>query len=198
MNLDYMRSHTPNKPDPRVYINNVPAPGYDDPEPSSSSNSYFAEQNKPKNMTGESDGGSTDDLPDPTTGGSKGGQASINLGSQNINFKAPVLSLNGRAGLGISLDLNYNSNVWMKDTATNKMIFNSDKENVLDINFTINSSLEAILKIQVLEDSYEISYLEWKYKNKAVWKTPSNYGIRNRSRIQEPASGITSNPHSER
>ncbi len=125
MNLDLMRANTPVKPDPKVYINNLPAPGYDDPAGGSGTASYFVSQNLPKNEVGAADGDPTE--PTDPTGGGQTGATSINLGSQNINFAAPVLSLSGRAGLGLDLAMNYNSKVWMKDTATSKIVFNSDK-----------------------------------------------------------------------
>ncbi|MEK7830863.1 MAG: hypothetical protein AAB401_07245, partial [Acidobacteriota bacterium] len=67
--------------------------------------------------------------PDPTDDGNGGGvgPASVNLGSQNFSFTAPVLSLNGRAGLGVSLAMTYNSKVWNLDSANSKMFFNADK-----------------------------------------------------------------------
>ncbi len=127
LNLDFMRSHTPNPAEPRVFVNNLPDPGYDDPNGSSGVSSYYTEQNKPKNAVGESEGGNPNGPNDPTDDEGGTGQTSINLGSQNINFVAPVLSLGGRAGLGVNLALSYNSKVWLKDPATNKIVFNSDK-----------------------------------------------------------------------
>jgi len=68
-------------------------------------------------------------MPAPGDGGDTGrpGRPSINLGSQNINFTLPVLSLGGRAGLDLNLALSYNSKVWNLDSSTNKIFFNADK-----------------------------------------------------------------------
>ncbi|HYR74761.1 MAG TPA: S8 family serine peptidase [Pyrinomonadaceae bacterium] len=43
------------------------------------------------------------------------GHPGVDLGSRNFNWSAPLLSLNGRAGLDLNLTLFYNSLVWTKD-----------------------------------------------------------------------------------
>ncbi|MEP7340786.1 MAG: S8 family serine peptidase, partial [Acidobacteriota bacterium] len=123
--LDFMRANRPNLPEPRVTINSLPPSGYDDPASNSagSANAYYVEQTKSKNATGVAVRLAKAQS-DPTGGGGTG-QESINLGSQNFNFSAPVLSLNGRAGLGLNLALTYNSKVWNLSSGT--MFFNADK-----------------------------------------------------------------------
>lgn len=64
---------------------------------------------------------------DPTASSSIVGAVSAFLDSRQFSFTAPVLSLAGRAGLGVSLGLSYSSKVWVKDTATNTMVFNADR-----------------------------------------------------------------------
>ena len=44
--------------------------------------------------------------------------AQVNLFSKNISYSVPILSLPGRAGLGLSLTLAYNSKVWVKSGTT--------------------------------------------------------------------------------
>lgn len=128
--LDFMRANRPNLPEPRVTVNNLPPPGYDDPGSGSgsSANAYYTEQTKAKNATGVASR-LAKAQPDPTDDDGGGGvpQASVNLGSQNFSFTAPVLSLNGRAGLGVGLAMTYNSKVWNLDSANSKMFFNADK-----------------------------------------------------------------------
>jgi RHS repeat-associated protein len=52
------------------------------------------------------------------------GQAGVDLGSRNFNWNLPLLNLPGRAGLGLTLTLSYNSLVWTKDGSFMK--FNAD------------------------------------------------------------------------
>ncbi|HEX5734532.1 MAG TPA: RHS repeat-associated core domain-containing protein [Blastocatellia bacterium] len=47
-----------------------------------------------------------------------------NLGSHNFNFAIPIYSLSGR-GLGVNLELSYNSRMWTKND--NKMVFDYDQ-----------------------------------------------------------------------
>lgn len=55
-----------------------------------------------------------------------------------------------------------------------ELSFNHNKESVLEISFTLDSDVEAVVKIQFLGDDSGISYLEWKYKNKTIWKAEKN------------------------
>ncbi len=55
------------------------------------------------------------------------GQPGVDLGSQNVNWSLPLVSLPGRAGLDLNLTLTYNSLVWTKDGSFIK--FNSDMGN---------------------------------------------------------------------
>ncbi|MFN2406644.1 MAG: S8 family serine peptidase [Pyrinomonadaceae bacterium] len=52
------------------------------------------------------------------------GEPGVDLGSQNFNWSAPLLSLPGRAGFDLGLTLFYNSLVWTKDGSYMK--FNAD------------------------------------------------------------------------
>jgi RHS repeat-associated protein len=55
------------------------------------------------------------------------GQPGVDLGSQNVNWSLPLVSLPGRAGLDLNLALTYNSLVWTKDGSFIK--FNADLGN---------------------------------------------------------------------
>jgi len=117
-----MRNNRPNQPEPHVTINDVPAVPYDDPEPSTGGlGGYFYQETLSKNSVGRAGAKSGEDA-DPTSEG----QTSINLGSQNVNFVAPIVSLSGRGGLGVNLALSYNSKVWVKNGGY--IAFNTDKD----------------------------------------------------------------------
>jgi RHS repeat-associated protein len=70
---------------------------------------------------------------DPNFSGPRGrptnetGQPGVDLGSQNVNWSVPMVSLPGRAGLDLNLTLTYNSLVWTKDGSFIK--FNADMGN---------------------------------------------------------------------
>src|ERR1044071_1315812 len=51
------------------------------------------------------------------------GQQGVDPGSQNYNWRLPLVGLPGRAGLDLGLTLVYNSLVWVKDGTT--MRFNA-------------------------------------------------------------------------
>src|SRR6185295_6364335 len=55
------------------------------------------------------------------------GQPGVDLGSQNVNWSLPLVSLPGRSGLDLNLTLVYNSLVWTKDGSLIK--FNADLGN---------------------------------------------------------------------
>jgi RHS repeat-associated protein len=50
------------------------------------------------------------------------------IGSQSYNYAIPVLSISGRAGLDLNLNLYYNSRVWDVDTGGNTATFNADRD----------------------------------------------------------------------
>ncbi|MDX2040107.1 MAG: S8 family serine peptidase, partial [Acidobacteriota bacterium] len=141
MNLDFIRNNRPNGPEPRVTVNNVPSTPYDDPEPGTGGlGGYFYQESLAKNSTGVA-GGRVGENADPT-GGDAAGQSSINLGSQNVNFAAPIVSLGGRGGLGVSLALYYNSNIYVKNGSS--IAFNTDKD-VAGVGWSIGfGSIEGI------------------------------------------------------
>ena len=70
---------------------------------------------------------------DPNFSGPRGrptnetGQPGVDLGSQNVNWSLPLVSLPGRAGLDLNLTLAYNSLVWTKEGSFIK--FNADMGN---------------------------------------------------------------------
>lgn len=70
---------------------------------------------------------------DPNFSGPRGrptnetGQPGVDLGSQNVNWSLPLVSLPGRAGLDLNLTLTYNSLVWTKEGSFIK--FNADMGN---------------------------------------------------------------------
>lgn len=55
------------------------------------------------------------------------GQPGVDLGSRNFNWRLPLVSLPGRAGLDLNLTLTYNSLVWTKDGSFIK--YNADMGN---------------------------------------------------------------------
>jgi hypothetical protein len=122
--LDFMRANRPARPEPRVSVNSLPDVLYDDPG-SGGGGGVFTEAVSPRNEVGAA-GDEPGETPDPTDpGGDGAGAQSVNLGSKNFNFTAPVLALPGRAGLGLALALSYNSKVWSKSGTT--ISFNADK-----------------------------------------------------------------------
>ncbi len=129
--LDHTRNEKPQEPEGRVRTNSLQPAGYHDPVPTSSANfsSYFTEMTKSGNDIGMA-GSKPMQMVDPTAGTSVIGGMSVNLGSKNLNFTAPALSLGGRAGMNLSLGLTYNSQVWFKNPATNTMVYNADRGNV--------------------------------------------------------------------
>ena len=113
-----MRTHLP------------PCCDYDPPNPGGggggSYDDYYTAAARRENNTGRS-GSATGREGDPTIGNNTTGGQSITLGSQNVNFSTPVVSLGGRNGLGVNLSLSYNSHsVWLKDPWSGKLGFNLD------------------------------------------------------------------------
>ena len=129
--LDHTRNEKPREPEGVVRSNALQPAGYHDPVPTSTANfnSYFTELSKPANDIGMA-GSKPMQMVDPTAGTSVIGGMSINLGSQNLNFTAPVMLLGGRAGMNLSLGLTYNSQAWFRNPATNTMVYNTDRGNV--------------------------------------------------------------------
>jgi RHS repeat-associated protein len=56
------------------------------------------------------------------------GQAPMVVGSQSYNYVIPILSLPGRAGMDLNLNLYYNSRVWDVDTVNGTVTFNADRD----------------------------------------------------------------------
>ncbi len=50
------------------------------------------------------------------------------IGSQSYNYTIPILSIPGRAGLDLNLNLYYNSRIWDVDTIGNTVTFNADRD----------------------------------------------------------------------
>jgi hypothetical protein len=50
------------------------------------------------------------------------------IGSQSYNYVIPILSVPGRAGLDLNLNLYYNSRIWDVDTVGNTVTFNADRD----------------------------------------------------------------------
>ena len=50
------------------------------------------------------------------------------VGSQSYNYVIPILSLPGRAGMDLNLNLYYNSRVWDIDTVNGVVTFNADRD----------------------------------------------------------------------
>ncbi|MGH9855087.1 MAG: S8 family serine peptidase, partial [Blastocatellia bacterium] len=127
-NLDTMRSSQPQAPNAYQQTGALPPASYEDPRPAITANydAYLTQLSLKKNATGVA-GSLPMQLVDPTAGTASVGGWSFNLDSGNYNFTAPVVSLPGRAGLGLSLALSYNSRVWTKYNDGNKMVFNLDR-----------------------------------------------------------------------
>jgi subtilisin family serine protease len=129
INHDLMRNSTPNLPEPRVSVNLPPCCDYEPPLPGGNSGSYddyYTVAGRREYNIGRSNSTAGREG-DPTIGRSTTGGQSITLGSQNINFSAPVVALGGRNGMGVELTLNYNSqSVWLRDPWTGKLGFNVD------------------------------------------------------------------------
>ncbi|MDX2040804.1 MAG: RHS repeat-associated core domain-containing protein [Acidobacteriota bacterium] len=89
-------------------------------------NSYLTQMIQSHNPSGPA-GALPLQAADPIASSSVVGGISAFLDSRQFGFTAPVLSLAGRAGLNVSLGLSYSSKVWVKDTATNTMVFNADR-----------------------------------------------------------------------
>jgi len=51
-----------------------------------------------------------------------------NIGSQSYNYVISILSLPGRAGLDLNLNLYYNSRIWDVDTSGGTVTFNADRD----------------------------------------------------------------------
>jgi hypothetical protein len=64
--------------------------------------------------------------PIQATGGPQ--QVPMVLGSQSYNYVIPILSLPGRAGMDLNLNLYYNSRVWDVDTINGTATFNADRD----------------------------------------------------------------------
>jgi len=55
-------------------------------------------------------------------------QVPMVAGSQSYNYVIPILSLPGRAGMDLNLNLHYNSCVWDIDTINSTATFNADRD----------------------------------------------------------------------
>jgi RHS repeat-associated protein len=136
IDIDYMRSNAPNGAEPHVSANELPNYVYDDPQPTNTQwfDAYYHDIGNLNNSVGYA-GVMPGEIGDPTTSGAVGGIQTVDLGSQNINFTAPVVSLSGRAGLNLNLSINYNSksvwgesnNTWAAGGLSSPVPFNSDK-----------------------------------------------------------------------
>src|SRR5258708_2689590 len=60
-------------------------------------------------------------------GMSRNGDETV-VGSQSYNYAIPILSLPGRGGLDLNLNLYYNSRVWDVDTVNGTVTFNADRD----------------------------------------------------------------------
>jgi hypothetical protein len=125
-NLDNMRANQPQLPNAYQPSGSLPPGGYLDPTPTQTANfdSYLTQLAGKINATGIA-GSLPLQSADPTAGTASVGGWSYNLDSQNYNFSAPILSLAGRAGLGVGLTLSYNNRVRTRSGTT--MFFNGDR-----------------------------------------------------------------------
>jgi RHS repeat-associated protein len=51
-----------------------------------------------------------------------------NVGSQSYNYRVPILTLPGRAGLNLNLSMDYSSRIWSLDPGTGTITFNADRD----------------------------------------------------------------------
>ncbi len=122
--IGYMRSNRPNLPQPPA-VNNFLPRDYIAPTPRADRSSYLSASVRPENEMGRANS-KVGRVADPTADNTTTGSQSIILGSRNINFTVPILSWGGRAGMGVSLALSYNSTAWINDPFSGKLAFNSD------------------------------------------------------------------------
>lgn len=126
-NLDTMRANSPQTPAAYQQTGTLPAASYYDPAPTNTANydGYLSQMTVAGEAAGVA-GGLPMQSADPTSASASVGGWSYNLDSTNYNFTAPVLALSGRAGLGVTLAMSYNSRVWVKHPG-GVMAFNSDR-----------------------------------------------------------------------
>ncbi|MGE0102419.1 MAG: hypothetical protein AB7U64_08840, partial [Blastocatellales bacterium] len=124
--LDTMRASTPQAPNPYLPNGTMPPGGYIDPRPVNSAafDAYLTALASSGNATGIA-GSQPLQAADPASGTASVGGWSHNMTSKNYNFTAPVLSLGGRAGMGVALALSYNSKLWTRVNDT--ILFNADR-----------------------------------------------------------------------
>jgi hypothetical protein len=127
-NLDTMRANSPQPPNAYQQTGTLPAASYYDPAPANTANydGYLSQMTVGGDATGIA-GSLPLQSVDPTAGSASVGGWSYNLDSTNYNFTAPVLALPGRAGLGVTLAVSYNSRVWVKHPGGGTMAFNPDR-----------------------------------------------------------------------
>ncbi|MGH9844541.1 MAG: S8 family serine peptidase, partial [Blastocatellia bacterium] len=125
-NLDTLRSSQPQAPAAYQQTGTLPPASYDDPKPVNVANYdvYLTDMSRGQNAVGVA-GAKPMQQVDPTAGSASVGGWSYNLESKSYNFTAPVLSLPGRAGLGVSLALSYNNKMWT--STTGGQVFNLDR-----------------------------------------------------------------------
>ncbi|HKX27213.1 MAG TPA: S8 family serine peptidase [Blastocatellia bacterium] len=125
INLNYIRNNRPHQAEPRVSVN-LPPETWQPPVVTENYDTYNTVASRSENETGNARNTMARE-DDPTLRGA--GTApirSIDLGSQNINFGLPIVSLGGR-GPGVNLTLSYNSQaVWVKNPYFSQLGFNPD------------------------------------------------------------------------
>jgi len=123
-----MRSNTPQPPDAYQQTGSLPSASYLDPVPTNTANydGYLSPMNSRGDATGIA-GGLPLQAADPTAGSVSVGGWSYNLDSRNYAFVAPVLSQSGRAGLGVTLAMTYNSSPWIMHSSDVAIAFNPDR-----------------------------------------------------------------------
>jgi hypothetical protein len=107
----------------------LPAPSYFDPAPTNTANydGYLSRIVSASDAAGIA-GSQPMQMVDPTAGSSAVGGFSFNLGSGNYNFTVPAFSEPGRAGMGITLTMSYNSHsLWTLLPGGGAIAFNTDR-----------------------------------------------------------------------
>jgi RHS repeat-associated protein len=99
------------------------------------------------------------------------GQEQIDMQSGNLNYTVPILTAKWRTGPGLSLALNYNSQMWRKDNATNSIWYYGR-----DVGYGHGWKLLAGSITPVYSNWYEIAYYLYIDSTGAEYRLTENSG----------------------
>ena len=122
-------STAPQAPNAYQQTGSLPPAGYDDPKPTIAANynNYLTQLTQVVTNPSGPIGSFPMQAPDPTAAAASVGGLTADLYFRQFNFTAPALGLSGRAGMGVAAAFSYSSKTWIKDSATNTMVFNADR-----------------------------------------------------------------------